>query len=200
MPSTTMRSILALIISGKIVYPKLTKMGNVVHDIMYVSIYDNDQTIIGESMTILSFESSFLKCLRYLFVLVWMLILALLIPESLTCKFLYDVAKDERKHHQNINRPINDVDSFRNLMQPEAYLLEISRNPFLPRQSQWKNWGQNYDRNISPWNGFWTFQGCLKSWFAFFEKDSKFSDQTLDMASYVGNLGKSWFADITRHI
>ena len=30
------------------------------------------------------------------------------------------------------------------------------------------------------------FEPCLKSWFAFFEKDSKFSDQTLDMNSDEG--------------
>ena len=31
------------------------------------------------------------------------------------------------------------------------------------------------------------FEPCLKSWFAFFEKDSKISDQTLDMTSDEGD-------------
>jgi hypothetical protein len=123
---------------------------------------------------------------------VLMLILVLLstrelIPISLTCKFLCDVTKDERKRRQNINRllsmVVNDVDSFRHIMHATGSILvgDFAKN-FFTEAIPVKKLGKELEIFSSEMD----FEPCLKSWFAFFEKDSKFSDQTLNMKSDEG--------------
>ena len=108
-----------------------------------------------------------------------------IIKLSLSCRYVYAVAEDERKKRWNINKLlsvfVNDVDTFRLLMHETGGVLvgQLAENFFTRPLSETRT-----GNKVELFSPEMNFVSTLRSWFCFLIGESGVLGQTLYMTSY----------------
>jgi hypothetical protein len=121
---------------------------------------------------------------------IWFLLFDLLftrdiITLSLSCRYVYAVAEDERKKRWNINKLlsvfVNDVDTFQLLMHETGGVLvgQLAENLFTRPLSETRT-----GNKVELFSPEMNFVSTLRSWFCFLIGESGVLGQTLYMTSY----------------